>query len=155
MEAANIILLPALAFWVAKPDNALDIGVMTLAYGGAALLLLVGALYWRGLLYRKLGNAAPLDRALRFADMVQRPSLSWFWLAAAAASAALVLRGFSGPVIAAWIGVLLMGLEYVNYYKVQLQHFDNLADLKRLLRGRGFRQAHMARDLAAHRGQAR
>lgn len=42
---------------------------------------------------------------------------------------------------------VLAGLEYVNYYHVQLQHFDNAADIKRLLSGRGFRPAHLARAL--------
>ena len=155
MEAANIVLVPGLAFWLAKPRDPLDVALMVFVYGGVALLLLVGTAYWRGLLLRKLGNPAPLERALRFADRAQRPSLVWLWLAAAAALTASTLRGFSGPVIAAWAGVLLIGLEYVNYYKVQLQHFDNLADLKRLLGGRGFRRAHLARDLAVHRQRSR
>jgi hypothetical protein len=38
---------------------------------------------------------------------------------------------------------------------VQLQHFDNGADFKRLIGGRGFRRAHLARDLAAYRGRRR
>ena len=45
----------------------------------------------------------------------------------------------------------LAALEYVNYYKFQVQHFDNWADFKRLMTGRGFRKAHMARDIAAGR----
>jgi hypothetical protein len=64
---------------------------------------------------------------------------------------ALVANGWSGAVIAALACSALGSLEYVNYYRVQLQHFDNLADFKRLLGGRGFRKAHLARDLAAFR----
>ena len=33
----------------------------------------------------------------------------------------------------------------------QLQHFDHRPDFRRLLRGDGFRRAHLARDLARHR----
>ena len=44
-------------------------------------------------------------------------------------------------------------LEYVNYYHRQIQHFDNKADFRRMLAGKGFRQSWMARDLAAVRQQ--
>jgi hypothetical protein len=37
--------------------------------------------------------------------------------------------------------------EYINYYHRQLQHFDNMADFKRLLTGKGFRRSQMAVDL--------
>jgi hypothetical protein len=43
---------------------------------------------------------------------------------------------------------VLAVLEYVNYYHRQLQHFDNKADFRRMLAGKGFRQSWMARDLA-------
>jgi hypothetical protein len=46
---------------------------------------------------------------------------------------------------------VLAMLEYINYYHRQLQHFDNAADLKRLLSGKGFKRSHMARELAAFR----
>ena len=49
-----------------------------------------------------------------------------------------------------WVALaaaVLAALEYVNYYHRQLQHFDNFADIKRLLTGRGFRRSQMARDL--------
>jgi hypothetical protein len=42
-------------------------------------------------------------------------------------------------------------LEYINYYVVQLQHFDHASDFKRLLSGRGFREAHLAKALRAYR----
>jgi hypothetical protein len=46
---------------------------------------------------------------------------------------------------------LLAILEYVNYYRVQLQHFDHAADFKRLVTGRGFRRSHLAKAIAAYR----
>lgn len=58
---------------------------------------------------------------------------------------------WSNAAIAAAVCTALAALEFVNYYKVQLQHFDHAADFRRLLQGRGFRRAHMARDLAAFR----
>jgi hypothetical protein len=155
MEALNVALAPFIAFYIAKPDDPLEIAAMAFVFAGVALLLVVGTLYWRGLLKRKLGDAAPLDRALRLADAAQPAARIWCWLAVAAAAALTIARGLSAPAIAACVGSLLMVLEYVNYYKVQLQHFDNGADFKRLIGGRGFRRAHLARDLAAYRGRQR
>jgi hypothetical protein len=51
--------------------------------------------------------------------------------------------------IAATACAVLAALEYVNYYHRQLQHFDNWADFKRLIAGKGFRKSWMARDLDA------
>ncbi|MDQ3080564.1 MAG: hypothetical protein M3R03_11290 [Pseudomonadota bacterium] len=75
--------------------------------------------------------------------------------AVAATLTALSLNGWTAGVIAAELLTLLAGLEYVNYYHRQLQHFDNLADLKRLFSGRGFKPSHMARSLAARRNGRR
>jgi hypothetical protein len=63
------------------------------------------------------------------------------------------MHGWSRSVIAGAGLWLLAALEYVNYYHRQLQYFDNMADLKHLLTGRGLKPAHMARDLAAWRAQ--
>jgi hypothetical protein len=43
--------------------------------------------------------------------------------------------------------LLLAVLEYINYYHVQLQHFDHAPDWKRLISGRGFRRSHLAREI--------
>jgi hypothetical protein len=40
-------------------------------------------------------------------------------------------------VIAAGLLTLLAALEYMNYYHRQLQHFDNMADFKRLITAEG------------------
>ncbi|MEL7498867.1 MAG: hypothetical protein AAFN77_14765 [Planctomycetota bacterium] len=49
------------------------------------------------------------------------------------------------------LATLLSVLEYINYYHIQLQHFDHLPDLDRLLKGRGFRRSKMSNDLRRHR----
>jgi hypothetical protein len=56
---------------------------------------------------------------------------------------------WSPDAIAAAVLATLAALEYVNYYHVQLQHFDNAADFKRLVSGKGFRRAHLARAIDA------
>jgi hypothetical protein len=72
-------------------------------------------------------------------------------VAAAGLIYALWLVGWTTPVIAAAVLILLAALEYVNYYHRQLQHFDCWSDFKRLISTRQLRPSHMARDLAAHR----
>jgi TRAP-type C4-dicarboxylate transport system permease large subunit len=155
MEAANVVIIPLVAFLAAKQDEAVEIGAMAVVYAGVALLLVVGAAYWRGVLKRRRGETQPLERALRLADVAERPALILIVLAAIANIALMLGGSFAGPEIACLGGLLLLILEYVNYYRVQLQHFDHAADLKRLLSGKGFRRAHMARDLAAYRARRR
>ena len=65
----------------------------------------------------------------------------------------IAFKGMTWTNIVAIVLTTLAALEYVNYYHVQLQHFDNGADVRKLLRGAGFRQAHMARDLALYRNK--
>lgn len=55
--------------------------------------------------------------------------------------------GWSPSGIAACITAALAILEWVNYYGVQLQHFDHFADLRRLVTGKGFREAHLAKTI--------
>ena len=63
-----------------------------------------------------------------------------------------VARGLADRVAATGCATLAV-LEYVNYYHRQLQHFDNKADFKRMLAGKGFRQSWLARDLSELRRQ--
>jgi hypothetical protein len=53
----------------------------------------------------------------------------------------------SAQFLAPAVLLLLAVLEYVNYYHVQLQHFDHDADWRRLMSGRGFRPSHLAREI--------
>ena len=73
------------------------------------------------------------------------------WAATIGVVGLVAQRGLSLSTGAVLVVTILGVLEYVNYYHVQLQHFDNMADWRRLLAGRGFRPAHMARDLATWR----
>ena len=152
MEAANALFLPALALWFGWPQSLAGGLVLLLAIVAVVIGLAVGAMYWLALDARLQGHgAAAMARALPLAAAAQRPMLATT-LAAVLGSGWLILtHGWSLPHGVAASVALLAGLEYVNYYHVQLQHFDNAADLKRLLSGKGLRKAHLARDLARWR----
>ena len=154
MEAANVLLVPGIALALGFPRNGVEATAVVLAMAAAAGFLIVGAAYWRAVDRRvRLDDTAVTARALALADRLERPVLAVGGLALIAAVVALVMHGWTRAVIAASCLWLLATLEYVNYYHRQLQHFDNRADLKRLLAGRGFKAAHMGRELAAWRAR--
>jgi len=153
LEAMNVVLVPAIALYLGRPSSAAEAVVLVLAILPTSGLLLVGAAYWDAVDRRLKGDRRPLRRACGLADRAERPLLGLLAAAAIAVLAALAIMGWTAAVVAALVLTLLAALEYVNYYKVQLQHFDNLADLRRLVSGR-FRRSHFARDLAAYRRTA-
>jgi hypothetical protein len=152
MEAVSVVLVPAAALGLAPPTKPVEILLMAVAIGACAGFLLVGAAYWRALDHRlRRANRTLLARVLAFADVVEAPLLLLTGAAAIALIYALWLVGWTTPVIAAAVLILLAALEYVNYYHRQLQHFDRWSDFKRLISTRQLRPSHMARGLAAHR----
>ncbi len=156
MEAGNVLFVPGLAYWLGQPKQPLEIFAFALSAFAAGGLLIVGALYWHALDRRlRLRDRTTMDRALKFADAAQRPMLVTTAAAAAGFAGALTIHGGRPAVIAAGVLTLLAALEYVNYYHRQLQHFDNAADLKRLLTTWKPRRAHLARDLASYRRRER
>lgn len=154
MEAASIFLLAAVAVFFGRPQLPAEMLAMALAIAAASCFLLVGARYWLAL-DRRLARAdrSSLQKALAFADRVEVPFLlvtvsSAVWLVFA-----LWLHGWTSALIAAGLLTLLAGLEYVNYYHRQLQHFDQWSDFKRLVSTGRFRPSHMSRALAAYRAR--
>ena len=156
IEAGNAVLLPALALWIARPVYPAEIAAMALAIIAVAGFLVVGARYWHALDARLKGSSGPeMRRALAFADRAEVPLLACMALSLVATGAAFAMAGWSAPVVAAAILILLAALEYVNYYRWQLQHFDRWSDFVRLITTGRMRRAHMARDLAAYRRPTR
>jgi hypothetical protein len=154
MEAANVLFVPAFALWLGFPRHATEAVAIVLAIVAAAGFLIVGAAYWLAVDRRvRLGDGGVTARALALADRLEKPLLVVAGLALVATFAALGMHGWSRTVIAAACLSLLETLEYINYYHRQLQHFDNMADLKRLFAGRGMKPAHMGRELAAWRAR--
>lgn len=161
MEAANVLVLPAAALlwliWMEVPARALVDPALILSIVACATLLALGALYWRAALHRALGRRSTMQQLVPVLAALQAPCL-WACIAVVAALPVSVLLGGAGwqPVhtASAVVGGLAV-LEYVNYYRIQLNHFDNAADWRRLLAGRGFQPAHMARDIARWRARQR
>jgi len=158
MELANVIIVPAAMIFFAGQAGS-PIGWLSLfSIIPMCGLLLVGGLYWRGKHKGLSGDKTVLNTALSAADRLQYPLLILTAIVCLLSIAAFgnpgLARGTGDRVVAA-IAALLSALEYVNYYHRQLQHFDHVADFKRLLSGRGFRRAQMAQDLAIWRNTRR
>jgi hypothetical protein len=153
MEAANVVLVPAAALGVVLwAGERVPPALIYAIYPNVALLA-IGALYWRAALRRMQGDPKPMAYWLGWFAGLQRFVVVFLCLAIGATLVDVVNGDGSWTIgrIATWVLVALAVAEYVNYYHIQLQHFDNAADLKRLFAGRGFRASHMARDLAAYR----
>jgi hypothetical protein len=150
LEVLNILLIPAATvfFLITTSQN---IGWLFWAcYLPNVLLLLIGGLYWRAKLAKAKGEGEVLSHFLPWAARGQLPSL--ILTAAATLLFAASLLGFvrtesGGESIASGFFVFLAIAEYINYYMIQLQHFDNLPDFKRMLAGQGFKKAHMRKDM--------
>lgn len=149
MEAANVLFVPAFLIWLAGGK----VGWITLAPMAATVLLLViGALYWRGKVRRLRGDGGDFAVLLRRLAALKAPAL-----VLTLAGCATALAGWWVPAWSAGLAdrnvatacAVLAVLEYVNYYHRQLQHFDSREDFRRLLTGRGFRKSWLARDLEA------
>lgn len=153
MEAGNIIGVPLIVLVLTKAQ----IGWVTLVPLAATMFLLgIGAVYWRMKVRQLRGEAANEDQVLTWLTRLQVPSLLLTLAGITVAALGWIAPHFSTGQpdrIAASACALLAALEYVNYYHRQVQHFDNKADFKRMLAGKGFRPSWMARDLAAWRGR--
>lgn len=154
MEAANVVLVPALAIGaVAWAGERVPPTLIYALYPNIAMLA-IGALYWRAALKRLQGDPKPMAYWMGWISGLQRFVVVLVFLAC---GAALIDLWSGGGVTAARIAILALVVlalaEYVNYYHVQLQHFDHAADFRRLLAGKGFRPSHMARDLKAYRSR--
>ena len=147
MEAANAVIVPLFVLWITGGQ----IGwVAAVPLAATVLLLVIGALYWRGKVRQLRGEGAGFPALLRRIAAWRRPALVLTLAGCAAAVVGWLVPGWAvGPAdrYAATGCAILAGLEYVNYYHRQLQHFDNLADFRRLLAGQGFRKSWLARDL--------
>jgi hypothetical protein len=153
MEAGNAVLLPVFAvLFVLWADGEID-AIFVIASVACAALLVIGALYWRAVLMRMQKRPQVFEFWLPRLAAVETIALALPALAAVAVVTAVATAGWTPQNIASAVLSGLALLEYVNYYQIQLQHFDNGADLRRLLGGRGFRRAHMARDIAAWRAR--
>lgn len=148
MEAANALALPAFAIFLSGGQIS---WVSLVPMAAMILLLIIGALYWRGKVRQLKGEPQNWAGLLRTLARLQMPALVLTLVGCAAALAGWIVNDLAIGTADRWAAsgcAVLAALEYVNYYHRQLQHFDNKADFRRMLAGQGFRQSWMARDLA-------
>lgn len=153
MEAANVALIPLAAFAAVRLLGGSVSPALVVSALAASALLVIGTLYLRALHQVSLRKSEPLAFWVPILARLQIPS-------ALLATAAVAVTAFEVATAASrWspeqgiaiaLSVLAV-LEYVNYYHVQLQHFDHAADFKRLMTGKGFRTSQLARDIARWR----
>ena len=146
MEAANALVVPAAMVFLSSGRIGVASLVAMLPMVG---LLIVGAAYWYAKLHQLASSRSP-DALLRRIGALETPLLIATMLAVGAAVAAWTIEGVATGLpdrIVASIAAALAALEYVNYYHRQLQHFDHMADWKRLLSGKGFRKSQLRHDL--------
>ena len=146
MEAANVLIVPAVMLLLSGGD----IGWFSLLpLVTAAVLLVIGAQYWRAKA-RELDTGFVSRSWLILLARLQYPMLCLVFLSSLSATGAWIYQDMTRGLADRWVATVsaILGiLEYVNYYHRQLQHFDNRRDLMRLLKGKGFPISHMARDL--------
>jgi hypothetical protein len=153
MEVGNALLLPAFMVFICFQLEQPLSWWLAIACLPMCALLVLGGLYWRAKLHQLEGNTRTMLGFLPHADRWQYPLfvLSLAALAVCGAAWAMGFGASTGDRISITVASVLAVLEYVNYYHHQLQHFDNPADFRRFMSGRGFAQAQMASDLARWR----
>lgn len=148
MEAGNAVAIPALTLFLSGGKLS---WVSLVPMAAMVLLLVIGALYWRGKVGQLKGQTEGWSWLLLGIARLHWPALILTLAGCGTALAGWLISNLAfgtADRIAATGSAILAVLEYVNYYHRQLQHFDNKADFKRMLAGRGFRPSWMARDLA-------
>lgn len=146
MEAGNVVLLPAFMAFLA--DNRIS-AASIIAMAAMMALLAIGAIYWRAKLHQIEHGNSP-DKTIEVIAALDKPMALASALAIAAAIAVWTVDGVAAGTADRWIATTsaaLAGLEYINYYHRQLQHFDRLSDWKRLRSGRGFRKSQLRQDI--------
>ena len=147
MEASAVVLLPMIMVWLTEAR----LGWPTvIACAPMMLMLAIGAAYWRGKLQRIAQPDYDFKSLIQTIASLKIPALTLTVLAVLSTMTVWLVQDYAVGLpdkACATIATVLAALEYVNYYHRQLQHFDNRADFKRLLSGKGFRKSQMARDI--------
>lgn len=149
MEAGNVLILPLAILLVS--GGALS-WVSLVPIAAMMAMLVIGAIYWRGKVRQIKGQVQDWVGLLRLIARLRLPVLALTVAGCVAAFTGWIMPDLARGTADRWsatVSAVLAVLEYVNYYHRQLQHFDNRADFKRMLAGKGFRPSWMARDLAS------
>jgi hypothetical protein len=147
LEAGNMVLIPAFVYYFTKAQLSTWTAVSMFA---VALLLGVGAMYWRAKLHQLQGKGEGFEMTMVLIKRMQTPTLILTLLSLAYCGLLWLRPEMSRgrpDQIAISAMAALAALEYINYYHRQLNYFDNIADLKRVFTGKGFQPSQMRRDL--------
>jgi hypothetical protein len=157
LEAANVVLLPLFVLVLVMTSGGTPDVALGLALIANAGLLVIGACYWRIVLLRIEGDPGPFERWLPRLAAAEPYALALTALTVAVNLFDLATGDGTWPAerVAAVAATILAVLEYVNYYRYQLQYFDHAADFAALLKRRTLKRAHMARDIAEWRATGR
>jgi hypothetical protein len=158
MEGANVVFVPFIAWLLITvvAEGQITIAVIA-AMLATSFLLVVGTFAWKMVVDGLEGIPKSEVQWTPWLDLARWPALILTLLAliATVAEAFSTLPRFSASLIGASLLCLLAILEFVNYYHVQLQHFDHAEDFQRLLSGKGFRRSHLSKSIRAYRQRSR
>lgn len=158
MEGANVVFVPAIAWFLISVFAKGQITIAVLAaIVATSFLLVVGTFAWKMVVDGLEGNPKSEEQWTPWLDLARWPALILTILAviATVAEAISTLPRISASLVGASLLCLLAILEFVNYYHVQLQHFDHAEDFQRLLSGKGFRRSHLSKSIRTYRQRTR
>ena len=158
MEGANVVLMPLIAWFLISvvANGQITVAVIA-AMLATSFLLVVGTFAWKMVVDGLEGNSRSEVKWTPWLDLARWPAilLTILALIATVIEASSTLPRVSASLIGASLLCLLAILEFVNYYHVQLQHFDHADDFQRLLSGKGFRRSHLSKSIRAYRQRIR
>ena len=158
MEGANVVLMPLIAWFLISvvANGQITVAVIA-AMLATSFLLVVGTFAWKMVVDGLEGNSRSEVKWTPWLDLARWPAilLTILALIATVIEASSTLPRVSASLIGASLLCLLAILEFVNYYHVQLQHFDHADDFQRLLSGNGFRRSHLSKSIRAYRQRSR
>lgn len=149
IEAMNVVLIPAAAAYIVLHFGGKITLPLVLCMCACSFLLVIGTVALRMMLRKAEGIGEAADHVVPLLARLRWPAVALCVAAAAACGYDWATGGLhlSPDRVVSLLVLLLAVLEYINYYHVQIQHFDHAADWQRLLAGRGFRRSHLAREI--------
>ena len=155
MEAMNVGLLPAAALVTVISLGDQIRWPLLVCLAANAVLLVIGACYWRIEYLRLRGQQEPYEAWLPRLAAAEPVAVVSTGLAITSFIAdVLAMGGVSGATSWLTAGMALLALlEYVNYYRWQLQYFDHLPDFRALVKRKRLKRAHMARAIKRWRSR--
>ena len=155
LEALNVVALPFAVLLMVWTWDGVPNLTLAIALAANAALLVIGACYWRIVLLRVEGDARPFARWVPRLAAAEPFALALTVLTVVVTASDVATGDGTWPAerIAAIAMTSLAVLEYVNYYRFQLQYFDHAPDFAALLKRKSLKRAHMARDIAEWRAK--